>query len=108
LQRYFDWVKHNLHNHWCRLKLIWANSAYASIADKTRKQFGWLLRVVLRPQNVKGFIALPRRWVVERTFGWLGRFRRLARDYEHMVVSSTAMVYIASSRRMLKYAAKSI
>jgi len=47
---------------------------------------------------------LPRRWVVERTLGWLGRYRRLARDFEHTVSSSEAMTYIASIRRMLKLA----
>ncbi len=49
---------------------------------------------------------VPHRWVVERTFGWLGRYRRLARDYEHTVESSEAMVYLASIRRTLKVAAK--
>jgi len=47
-----------------------------------------------------------RRWVVERTFGWLGRYRRLARDYEHTVESSEAMTYLASVRRMLRLATK--
>lgn len=45
---------------------------------------------------------LPRRWVVERTFGWLGRYRRLSRDFEHTVSSSKAMVYAASVQRMLR------
>ncbi len=59
---------------------------------------------VRRPEGRKGFAVLPRRWVVERTFGWLGRYRRLARDYEHTVSSSEAMTYLASVRRMLKLA----
>jgi putative transposase len=59
------------------------------------------LSTTLRPQNIKGFVVLPRRWVIERTFGWLGRYRRLARDYEHTVCSSQSTVYIASSRRIL-------
>jgi len=46
--------------------------------------------------------VLPRRWVVERTFGWLGRYRRLSRDFEHTVISSEAMVYLASIRRTLR------
>jgi len=59
----------------------------------------------VRPKaGQKGFKVLPRRWVVERTFGWLGRYRRLARDYEHTVCSSEAMTYLASVRRMLKLA----
>lgn len=106
LQRYFDLVKHSVYNRWCRLKLIWADGAYASKTQEIRKRFGWRLSVVLRPVNIKGWVALPRRWVVERTFGWLGRYRRLARDYEHTVSSSESMVYIASSRRMLRLAVK--
>jgi len=102
LQKLFDRIKHNLHNRWCRLKLIWADGAYISIVAKVRQQFGWVLEIVKRSDDVKGFHVLPRRWVVERTFGWLGRYRRLARDYEHTTLSSESMVYIASTRRMLK------
>ena len=101
LQELFARIKRNLHNRWCRLKLIWADGAYASIVEKVRTQFGWTLEIVRRPDDVKGFQILPRRWVVERTFGWPGRYRRLARDYEHTVLSSEAMTYIASVRRML-------
>ena len=104
LQRLFDLIKHSVHNRWCRLKLIWADGAYVSICAQVRKQFGWTLEIVRRKEGQKGFVVLPRRWVVERTFGWLGRYRRLARDYEHTVSSSEAMTYIASIRRMLKLA----
>ena len=55
-----------------------------------------------RSEDVKGFQVLPHRWVVERTFVWLGRYRRLARYYEHTTLSSESAVYIASTRRMLK------
>ena len=105
LQRLFDRIKRNVHNRWCRLKLIWADGAYAHIIKAVRKQFGWTLEIVRRLGDVKGFQVLPRRWVVERTFGWLGRYRRLARDYEHTTSSSESMVYIASIRRMLKIVA---
>ena len=105
LQKLFEQIKHNLHNRWCRLKLIWADGAYVSIVEKVRQQFGWILEIVKRSDDVKGFKVLPRRWVVERTFGCLGRYRRLARDYEHTTVSSESMVYIASIRRMLKMVA---
>jgi putative transposase len=57
---------------------------------------------VHRPPETKGFQLLPRRWVVERTFGWLGRYRHLGRDYEHQALSSEAMVYLASIHRMLR------
>ena len=102
LQKLFDHFKHNLHNRWCRLKLIWADGGYPSIIDAVRQRFGWTLQIVKRSDDVKGFQVLPHRWVVERTFGWLGHYRRLARDYEHTTLSSENMVYIASSRRMLK------
>lgn len=104
LQRLFDHIKRSVHNRWCRLKLIWADGAYAHIVETIRKQCGWTLEIVRRPDDAKGFQVLPRRWVVERTFGWLGRYRRLARDFEHTVSSSEAMTYVASIRRMLKMA----
>jgi putative transposase len=107
LQSYYDAVKHSLHNRWCRLKLIWADGAYQRKIAAIRQQFGWRLSTILRPQNIKGFVLLPRRWDVERTFGWLGRYRRLARDYGHTVCSSRSMVYVASSLRgMLRNVAK--
>ena len=102
LQKLFDHIKHSLHNRWCRLKLIWADGGYVSIVDEVRQQFGWVLQIVKRSDNLKGFHVLPHRWVVERTFGWLGRYRRLARDYEHQTLSSESMVYIASIHRMLR------
>ena len=105
LRKLFEAIKRNVHNRWCRLKLIWADGAYTSIVEAVRQQFGWVLEIVKRSDDMKGFQVLPRRWVVERTFGWLGRYRRLARDYEHTTSSSESMVYIASARRMLKMAA---
>jgi len=107
LQKLFDKIKHSLHNHrWCRLKLIWADGAYAHIVEEVRKQFGWKLDIVRRSDKNKGFVILPHRWIVERTFGWLGRYRRLSRDFEHTVSASESVVYIASIRRMLKLATK--
>lgn len=102
LQKLFERIKHNVHNRWCRLKLIWADGGYPSIVEKVRQQFGWGLEIVKRSDDMKGFQVLPRRWVVERTFGWLGRYRRLARDYEHTTSSSESMVYVASIHRMLR------
>ena len=57
---------------------------------------------VLRPDEQVGFAVLPRRWVVERTFAWLGLQRRLAKDYERLPASSEAFVYIAMTRIMLR------
>ncbi len=105
MRKLFERIKHSLHNRYCRLKLIWADGAYTSIVEKVHTQFGWALAIVKRADEVKGFKVLPPRWVVERTFGGLGRYRRRARDYEHTTSSSESMVYIASIRRMLKIVA---
>jgi putative transposase len=102
LQSLFDHIKHSVHNRWCHLKLIWADGAYESTVDWVKQNLGWKLQIVKRAKDAKGFMVLPRRWVVERTFGWLGRYRRLSRDFEHQVSSSEAMVYAASIRRMLR------
>ena len=62
---------------------------------------GLVLIIVSRPSGTKGFTVLPRRWVVERTLGWLGRWRRLSRDYEHLPEVSEAMVTLAMIRLMV-------
>jgi len=56
--------------------------------ESVRKQFGWKLDIVRRSDQAKGFEIWPHRWIVERTFGWLGRYRRLSRDFEHTVSSA--------------------
>lgn len=71
-----------------------------------KSAFGWVLQTVLRPVNVKGFVVLPKRWIVERTFGWLGRYRRHSKDYERNIASSEAMIYIAMTHVMLKRLAR--
>jgi putative transposase len=91
--------------HRTRLELIWADGKYPN-----RHLAGWLVRteagyqieVVSRPPGSKGFVKLPRRWVVERTFAWLGRYRRNSRDYEWHTHSSESMIRISSIHRMLR------
>ena len=87
-----------------RLKVIFADSAYGrnNLPDCVKDAFGWLLQTVLRPAKVKGFVALPKRWIVERTFGWLGRYRRHSKDYERTSASSEALIYIAMIHIMLR------
>lgn len=70
------------------VKLLWADAAYVSIIEKVRKNFGWNLEIVRRSDKAKGFEILHHRWIVERIFGWLGRYRHLSRDFEHTVSSS--------------------
>jgi putative transposase len=86
-----------------RLQLIWADGAYAGQLVAWAYAFGgWLIEVVKRTTNSHSFEVLPRRWVVERTLGWLGRNRRLSKDYEALPESSEAWVYIAMIHLMLK------
>ena len=67
---------------------------------------GWILEIVKRSDTAKGWVLLPRRWVVERTFGWLGRYRRLNRDYERQGLTGETIVYVAMIRLMLARLAK--
>ena len=66
------------------------------------QKVGYRIEVVSRPPGSVGYVKLPRRWVVERTFAWLGRYRRLSRDYERYADSSEAMVQVSSIHRMLR------
>ena len=79
-----------------RRLLIWADGGYAGKLIDWVKDFGaWTLEIVKRNDDLKGFQVLPRRWVVERTFGWLGRYRRLSKDYEQRLDNSETMVLLA-------------
>lgn len=86
-----------------RLKLVWADGGYAGQLVNWVAEFGkWTLQIVKRTDDVKGFKVLPRRWVVERTFGWLGRYRRLSKDYEERPQSSVALIFLAMINLMSK------
>lgn len=88
-----------------RLEVIWADSKYHNHAlDDWAAVTAprWRVEVVRRPAGAKGFVLLPKRWVVERTFAWLMRCRRLGRDHERRTDSSAAMVQVASIHLMLK------
>ena len=87
-----------------RLLVIFADSAYGKMGlpDWVKTMFSWVLQTVLRPVGVKGFVILPKRWIVERTFAWIGSYRRNAKDYERNTKSSKAMIHIAMIARMMK------
>lgn len=87
------------------IALIWADAGYANQIDSglvtwARTAASIVLQIVKRSDDVEGFQVLPRRWVVERTFGWLIRSRRLSRDYERRTDNSEAMIKIAMIRLM--------
>ena len=85
-----------------RLKLVWADGAYEAAVGWAKQLGRFVLELVRKPAGQKGFVLLPRRWVVERTFAWLVRSRRLARDYERLTTSSEAMIHVAMIRLMLR------
>ena len=85
-----------------RLKLMWADGGYAGkLVEWVAVVFVWTLEIVKRCDDVAGFVVLPKRWIVERTFGWLGRYRRHSKDYEYLPESSEAMIRIAMINLMV-------
>jgi putative transposase len=89
-----------------RLRTIWGDGKYHNHAlyrwIAEQKELRFELNVVNRPKGVKGFVLLPKRWVVERTFSWIGRWRRMSKDYERRADSSEALVRISMVGRMLR------
>ncbi len=84
------------------MRKIWVDGGYrGSLLEWVKARFKFILEVVLRSDDQKGFVVLPRRWVVERTFAWLGNNRRLSKDYERLTETSEAFVQIAMMRLML-------
>lgn len=81
--------------HFPRLRLIWADGGYAgALVEWTRELGGWVLEIVRR-YELHRFEVLPHRWVVERTLAWLGRYRRLSKDYEALPATSETFIRIA-------------
>jgi putative transposase len=86
-----------------KLRLIWVDGGYRGpLVDWVANKFSFRLQPVLRSKGEKGFVLLARRWVVERTFAWLGYHRRLSKDFERLPQSSEAFIYIAMTRLMLR------
>jgi putative transposase len=93
-----------------RLKKIWADGAYTSkeLAGWCEEQGGWKLEIVERDRATRGFKVVPKRWIVERTFGWLCRNRRLSKDYERLVQSSETFIEVAMIRLILRQLARGL
>ncbi len=87
-----------------RLHTIWVDGGYDGnpflcwVMDTCR----WIVQVVLRPHSRQGFVLLPKRWVVERTFGWFNWCRRLSKDYELLPATSETFIYLAMIRIMVR------
>ena len=90
-----------------RLEAIFADGGYrGELVDWVTEKLAATLKIVLKSEGQKGFQVLPKRWVVERTFAWLSRNRRLARDYERLPETSEAFIYIAMIRLGLRHLAR--
>lgn len=86
-----------------RFKHLWADGGYqGALVGWVKRFYRWTLEIVNRPAGMKGFHVLPQRWIVERTFGWFGRYRRLSKDYEFLPSSSETMIYISMIQLMLR------
>jgi putative transposase len=87
-----------------RLVLIWVDGTYegAEFMQWTMDTYRWILETIKRSDRAKGFVLLPKRWVVERTWGWLNWSRHLSKDYEVLPETSETFIYVAMIRLMLK------
>lgn len=87
-----------------KLQIVWADGAYAGqLIAWVKQTCGWLLQIVKRSDAATGFEVLPKRWIVERTFGWFNWYRRLSKDYEELTPNSEAMIRICMIHRMLRH-----
>ena len=85
------------------LRLLFADGGYqGDVAAAAARDERLVLAIVKRSDQAKGFVVLPRRWVVERSFAWFGRNRRLAREIETLIATSTAMLYLAATRLLTR------
>ena len=100
-------VLEKLRGRFKRLVLIWADGGYAGqLVEWVKRVLGVTLENVKRSDDVKGFAVLPKRWIVERTFGWFNRYRRLSKDYEFCTESSEAMIHLAMIHLMVRRLAR--
>ena len=99
-----------LQHKFSRLRHIWADGAYAGPwvdgVRTLRPQRPIRLEISKRSDAVKGFVVIPKRWIVERTFGWFNRYRRLSKDYEYLPQSSEAMIRVTMIHVMVRRLAR--
>jgi putative transposase len=102
-------VLRTIRRRWPWLRHVFADGGYAGpkLKRAIEKVGAFVLQIVKRSDTAKGFEVLPRRWVVERTFAWLGRCRRLARDFERTVASAEAWLFVAHIRLLTRRLARS-
>lgn len=86
------------------LQVVWADEGFAGaeFEQEVAQCFDWRLEIVAKPKEQKGFAVLPKRWIVEQTFGCWGRYRRLSRDYEQNPLCSRATLQVAAIHRALR------
>lgn len=90
-----------------RLVLLWADASYGGrLLAWAKHVLGLTLEIVSKHTGQRTFVVLPKRWVVERTFGWFSRYRRLSKDYEQNTKSSEAWIYLAMIHLMSRRLAK--
>jgi putative transposase len=85
-----------------RLAKLWADRSYQGLVAWAAALAGWVLEIVRKTAEQVGFVVQPHRWIVERTFAWLGNYHRLAKDYELLPESSEALVYLAMIHLMVR------
>lgn len=88
--------------HFPRLEVVWADSAYRGLVEWAQQTLGLTVAIVAKATGTPGFQVAPRRWVVERTFAWLGQARRLTKDFERSGESAEAWIKLAMTRLMLR------
>jgi putative transposase len=103
-----EWLLTALGERFPRLKLVWVDGGFSGkeFSQRMSDKCHLMIEVVKRSDDMQGFVVLPRRWVVERTFAWLGNYRRLSKDYEYSVYSSDATLYAAMTHLMLRRLAR--
>ena len=100
-------VFRKIRKYFAKLKLIWADGAYAGkLVLWVNRYHSRTLQIVKRTDKLKGFKVVPKRWIVERTFSWLYKYRRLRADYEYRTDTSEAMIHVAMIHIMTRRLSK--